>query len=281
MAVSVVLDSTVDIGADEARALGVDVVPIWVVVGEQRLRDGIDIDRAALYRRIATVKELPKTEPATVEQFAGAFRERVEAGDDVVAMTVSSALSGTYANAVEAARPFGDKVKVADSRSASLLFRLQALEAIAAAKAGGSQADVIVAGDRTRLRGQAFFAVTDLSFLGRTGRLAKPLVALGSLMGVSLVLKVGDDGAIGLAGQSRGLDKALDVIVDSPLRALGDDRPLKIVVAHANAPEAAIALEARLRSKLRAPAEISIAEIGTTIAVNLGPGAVGICAIAS
>lgn len=281
MPVSLVLDSTADISPDDGRALGVEIVPILVVVGEQRLRDGIDIDRAAIYRRMATVKELPGTEPPAVQSFADAFKRQIGAGNDVVAMTVAAKLSGTYANALEAAKPFGAKVRVVDSTSASALFRLQAMEAIAAARAGGDADAVVLAGDRARLRGQAFFAIPDVSFLGRTGRLPKPVVALGGLMGVSLVLRVGDDGAIGLAGQSRSFERSQEIIVDQVVRALGDETALKITIAHANAPDAAATLETLLRSRLRARAEISTAEVGTVISVNLGPGAVGICAIAT
>lgn len=281
MPVSLVLDSTADITPDDGRALGVEIVPILVVVGEQRLRDGIDIDRAALYRRMATVKELPTTEPPTVQAFADAFERQVAAGNDVVAMTVAAKLSGTYANALEAAKAFGIKVRVVDSTSASALFRLQAMEAIAVARAGGDADAVVQAGDRARLRGQAFFAIPDVSFLGRTGRLPKPVVALGGLMGVSLVLRVGDDGTIGLAGQSRSFERSQEIIVDQVVRALGDERALKITIAHANAPEVAATLESLLRSRLRARAEISTAEVGTVISVNIGPGAVGICAIAT
>ena len=281
MPVCIVLDSTADITPDDGRALGVEIVPILVVVGEQRLRDGIDIDRAALYRRMATVKELPTTEPPTVQAFADAFERQVAAGKDVVAMTVAAKLSGTYANALEAAKQFGDKVRVVDSTSASALFRLQAMEAIAVARAGGDADAVVQAGNRARLRGQAFFAIPDVSFLGRTGRLPKPLVALGGLMGVSLVLRVGDDDTIGLAGQSRSFERSQEIIVDQVVRALGDDKPLKITIAHANAPEVAATLEGLLRSRLRARAEISTAEVGTVISVNIGPGAVGICAIAT
>ncbi len=281
MPVSLVLDSTADITPEEGRALGVEIVPIWVVLGEQRLRDGVDIDRAALYRRMATVKELPTTEPPSVEQFAEIFKRHVDAGNDVVAMTVAAKLSGTYANACEAGAPFGPKVRVVDSTCASALFRLVAMEAVGALQAGGDQAAVAAAGDRARLRGQAFFAIPDVSFLGRTGRLPRALVALGGLMGVSLVLRVGDDGAVGLAGQSRSFERSQEIIVDQVVRALGDDKKVKVTIAHAQAPDVAKTLETLLRSRLRAQAEISTAEVGTTIAVNIGPGAVGICAIAT
>jgi DegV family protein with EDD domain len=279
--VSLVLDSTADISPDKGRALGVEVVPILVVIGEQRLRDGIDIDRATLYRRMETVKELPGTEPPTAQAFAAAFKRQVDAGNDVVAMTVAAKLSGTYANACEAAKPFGSKVRVVDSKCASALFGLLAMESIAAARAGGDVEDVVAAGDRARLRGQAFFAIPDVSFLGRTGRLPKPVVALGGLMGVSLVLRVGDDGTIGMAGQSRSFERSQEIIVDQVVRALGDDKKLKITIAHAHAPVVAATLETLLRSRLRAQAEIATAEVGTTIVVNIGPGAVGICAIAT
>ncbi|MDQ2991926.1 MAG: DegV family EDD domain-containing protein, partial [Candidatus Eremiobacteraeota bacterium] len=152
----------------EGRALGVEI-PIWVLFGEQRLRDGIDIDRPALYRRMTTVKELPTTEPPTVGQFAEAFKRQTDAGNDVVAVTVGAKLSETFANANEAAKPYGHRVRVVDSRCASALLGLLVREMVGAIRAGGDAATVAAAGDRERLRGQAYFAIPDVAFLGRTG----------------------------------------------------------------------------------------------------------------
>src|SRR6185312_12192340 len=103
MAVAVVTDSAADMSAAQAREYGVEVVPLWVIFGNERLRDGIDISRDAFYRRFAESKELPHSEPLDAGGFETIFRRHVDAGRDVVAPIVGSKLSKTYENAAAAA----------------------------------------------------------------------------------------------------------------------------------------------------------------------------------
>ena len=185
MGVTIMTDSTCDMSSSQAREHGVEVVPIWIRFGSERLRDGIDITRTNFYERLATAKDLPRTEPPDTAAFEAAFAEAVDAGNEVVAPVVSMALSETFKNAAAAAAKFGSKVRVWDSKTVSGGLFLQAMVAGDMAKAGASAADIIVVLEHGRGVQHGYLISPDLTYLGRSGRVNKAIVALGTMMKVS------------------------------------------------------------------------------------------------
>ncbi len=273
------VDSACDITREEAARAGIEIVPITIIFGNERLRDGIDIDRAAFARRSAA-GELATTEPASIDEYRAAFERALKRGGDVVAITVSSKISKSYEHAVAAAATFGGAVHVVDSLGASGGESLVAYHAADLAKQGESAAEIARKLAPSTLKRASFFAVWDVNHLGRTGRLPKALVALGSMLGVSLVLKFNDVGEIGLAGQSRSFDKTTDLLIDSLLRAVDHAPQLRLAISHAQNQETADLLSKRIAEKLgHPPVQERVSETTPTIAANMGPGAVGIFAI--
>lgn len=279
MAVTIMVDSACDITREEGVRLGIEIIPITIIFGTERFRDGIDIDRAAFSRRTAA-GELATTEPASVQEYRSAFEHATQKGNDVVLVTVSSTISKSYANACEAAASVGSAVHVVDSQGAAGGESLIALYAAELAKQGSSAAEIARKLAPAALKRATFFAVWDVNHLGRTGRLPKALVALGSMLGVSLVLKFNEVGEIGLAGQSRSFDKTCELLVDSLLRAVDHAPNMRVAISHAQNQDAATHLSQRIEQKLgHPPVQERVSESTPTIAANMGPGAVGIFAI--
>lgn len=280
MATIIVTDTGSDLLPAEAKRYGIELVPLWLLFGNERFRDGFDIDRETFFRRLKAEKELPKTEPATAAEFDGVFKRLVGAGNDVVVLPLSSALSKTYENACTAASPYAGKVHVVDTKAGSGLLMLISIYAAELAAGGVSAVEVAVRSQRGRLRGQAYFVMPDVTFLGRTGRLPKAVVALGSMLNVSLILRMTETGEVGPAGQTRNFEKCQEMMVDIVMRNLGDAQKPRFSVTHAHAPEAAAALLARLKGKLPPGSpEPIMTEAAGTISANLGAGALGVCAI--
>src|SRR5580700_8698221 len=142
MAVRILTDSGCDFPKAEAAKLGVDVVPVYVIFGEERLRDGVDIDGPTFYRRV-NAGESAKTEPGSVEDYKAAFARAVDGGNDAVMISISSEISKCYEHARAAAEGFAGRVQVVDSRGASGMESLLAELAVERAAAGDS-ADAIV-----------------------------------------------------------------------------------------------------------------------------------------
>jgi DegV family protein with EDD domain len=210
VSVTVITDTGSDLTGADATRLGIEVVPLWIVLGEDRYRDGIDIDRATFFRRVGA-GEIPTTAPPSPEQFHDVFARVTGAGNDVVAIVLSSGISQTYANALAAAKEFGARVQVVDSLGSAGTETLLALYALELAKRGTSAAEIAKRIDPKALKCATFFAMHDLATLGRSGRLPQAVVALGSLTKVSLVLRYNEEGKIVPAGQSFSFEKTCEL----------------------------------------------------------------------
>ncbi|HEY5341792.1 MAG TPA: DegV family protein [Candidatus Aquilonibacter sp.] len=279
MGVTVITDSGSDFANGEPGKYGIEIVPIWIIFGDSRLRDGIDIDRETFFARMAA-GELPTTQPPSQAQFAEVFGRAVNAGNDVVMVTLSSQISECFANATQAASAFGGRVHVVDSRGASGLETLLALYAVELAKAGTPASEIARRLSPGVLKSASFFAVPDLSVLGRSGRLPKAVVALGSMLNVSLVLKMNDQGAIGPAGQSFSFDKTCEIMVEAVVRAVEHSPNARIAFGHVQAAATVAKLSKLMAEKLGHPPVVEIShEAPLTIASHMGTGAIGIFAI--
>src|SRR3954451_12031589 len=116
--VVVVTDSTSDIPTDRARELDIRTVPLSVRFGDEVFLDRAELSQAEFLDRLKSSSELPKTSQPSVMQFAEAFRAAVDAGDDVVCITIASTLSGTFNSARLASESIGqDRIQVIDSKS--------------------------------------------------------------------------------------------------------------------------------------------------------------------
>jgi DegV family protein with EDD domain len=279
MATTVITDSGNDLSRAEAARLGIEVIPVWIMLGKDRMRDGVEIDRVTFFRRVAA-GEIPTTEPPSEAEYRAAFARAVGMGNDVVAITLSSQISQSYANAVAAAKEFAGHVHVVDSVGAAGMEALLSIYAVELSKKGNSAAEIAKRVDPKGLKTAVYFAVPDLTPLGRSGRLPKAVVALGSMLNVSLVLKMNEQGAIGAAGQSFSFEKTCEIMVDAVLRTIGHSPDARIVFGHVQAEPAAMALMKTFEAKLgHSLAHQTLYETSLTIAAYQGPGSIGIFAI--
>jgi DegV family protein with EDD domain len=279
MGVTVVTDSGSDLSRAEATSLGIEIVPVSILLGEDRFRDGIDIDRATFFARVAA-GEIPKTESPSQAQFQEVFARASGAGNDVVAIVLSSKISQSYANALAAAKEFGAHVHVVDSLGSAGAETLLALYALELAKKGTPLAEIAKRVDPKALKSAAYFAMHDVATLGRSGRLPAAVVALGSITNVRLVLKFNEEGVIVPAGQSFSFDKTCELMVEAVVRAVEHAPNVRVSFGHTQAEEGATALKKMFQAKLgHAPAQEYTREASLTIATHQGVGALGIYAI--
>ena len=280
--VSIVTDSTSDIQPERAKQLGLSVVPLFVVFGNTSYRDYVDLSRADFYHKLENDADLPITSQPTAAMFEEAFKPLVEAGNDVLCLTISSHLSGTMNAATGAAQRFlGATIKIYDSETAAGGLGMMAMRAQELA-AGGARLDAIVEElDRWRQRQRLYACIPDLSHLQRTGRIGKAKAVLGTLMKIVPVLAL-KDGQVGAEAQVRTFARAQETMLDLIVKASGNLAAARFLVIHTDAPHLADAATAKLRERLAGiePAFLEIWEAGPVIATHAGPGAVGIFSVA-
>lgn len=278
MSIVVVTDSTSDIEPQRAAELGITIVPLFVVFGDRSYRDYLDLSRRQFFEMLAGEKTLPTTSQPTAQMFEEAFRPLVQAGREILCLTISSYLSGTINAAQTAAQQFpGAKIVVYDSESAAGGLGIMAMRSQELIAAGASWEDLLPELDRERTVQRIYCCISDLSHLQRTGRIGKAQQVLGTLMKIVPVIVL-KGGQVSAEAQVRTFARAQSTMIDLALAAVTDVSKARFLVMHTDAPHLAEAAMEQLRARLgdAQPRLLDILEAGPVIATHAGPGAVGI-----
>ena len=278
MPVAIVTDSTSDIEPQRAKALGIEVVPLFVIWGDTSYRDYVDLTRPQFYAKMAHEPTLPITSQPTANMFEEVFKKRLDAGDEILCITLSSKVSGTINAATAAAVRFQNApITIFDSRSVAGGLGMMVLYAHELAERGASVAEILPAIERKRETQRLYACLPDLSHIVRTGRIGKAQAAIGTLMKIVPVLTL-RDGQVAAEAQVRTFARAQETMLDLTMRDIRDPKTARFLVMHTNAPELAQRVLAKIRDRLHGvrPALLDILEAGPVIAVHGGSGAVGI-----
>ena len=203
----IIADSTCDISKEDARKMGIQIVPISVRFGNEEFLDGVEITHEEFYTRLAECDELPKTSQPSPDTFMKVFNEAVAAGDDVLGIFISSDLSGTYQSACLAAldveEETGKKLYMVDSRSASIGTALLIREAVKLRDAGVNAADIAAACTGMSKYIKLTAVVGSLKYLKMGGRLSGAAAFAGTMLHITPVVSI-EDGKVVVIGKTRG-----------------------------------------------------------------------------
>jgi DegV family protein with EDD domain len=275
--VAIICDSSCDLPDAVLDRYGIALVPLQLLLGDRVYLDRVEMDAAEFYRRLRAGGVSATTSQPTPAQFGDAFEHARAAADEVVAVLLSSALSGTYANAEAARRSFaGGGIHLVDSRSASFGVGLLARRGAELAEAGWSGA--AIARELERVRGQSgmFFTVDTLEYLLRSGRVSRVQAWLGGLLNMKPIMTLDPDGTAAAAGRVRGQAALLPRLFRLLDAALPRQRErLRMAVAHADVPELAERVLAALVERYR-PLDMLVAPVTGVLAAHAGPGAWGV-----
>lgn len=272
--VRVVCDSAADLPASEVERLGIGVIPVRVVAGEEDFLDRITLSADELYARL---RQDP-TPLRTSQPPAGDFRRSFELTrghcDDVVALDVSSRVSGTWQAAVSAARDTDpDHIHVIDTLSASCGQALVTLSAAECAAAGGDVAQVRAAAAQAMENTRVYALIADLRYGVAGGRVPPLLKRLADLLRLRMLITI-RDGRIKPFGALRARGPLMERFADRVLRRQGKDRRWRAIVAHCDAGDEAAALAGALRERMKGLDKIWVTECGPALGCHAGPGTV-------
>lgn len=273
---AIVLDSTSDFPEAHDVHPNMRVVPLYVLFGDESLKDGVEIEPAAFYERLATAPTLPTTRQPTPQDFADCYQQLAGEGyERIWSLHVSAKLSGTYQSACLGAElTGGDRVRVVDTETASLADAMLALAVQRRLTTGTTDEAVEKLIERFKETAGVVFTVGTLEYLQKGGRIGKGQALAGSLLNVKPILSVAD-GVVEPIGKVRGRQKALEEFAKLFTAQTSDEPGLRVAIAHANAPEWVDVLT-DLVTRTRPNAEIELVEIlGAVVGTHAGPGAVG------
>ena len=272
--IRILLDSSADFSAEEAKMRNMELVPINITLNDVNYRDGIDITKDEFYDMLLSSDSFPMTAQPSPQDFLDVFEDVKEKGDQLVYLSLSSALSGTFQSATLAKSMVEyDEIYLVDTLSATRAIRLMAEYACKLREEGKAAAAIAAELESFKSRVVIMAAVDTLEYLQKGGRLSKAAAAVGELANLKPIITVTQEGKIGVPGKALGRNKALSTLVKM-ITEKEIDTTFPIYSIYAVGEENTEKLEQKLgKEGVRVTKRL---QIGSTIGCHVGPGAYGV-----
>lgn len=280
MAVRIITDSTSDMPAEKAKIRRVTIVPLTIQFGPATYYDGTTITNELFYKMLTQGQYHPTTAQPSPEAFLRHFEAARDAGDEVVCITLASALSGTYQSACIARdlSEYEDHIHIVDSETASGGMQILINYACKLRDCGLQAADISQAIEALKPRIHIFAVVDTLEYLRKGGRLSTAQAVLGTVSKLKPVLSV-HRAKIGSCAKAFGSAAALKQLVKQlALQPLDDSFPSYFLYSDDISRKEA--LISALRSANLLPHRLHDCGLGATLGTHVGPGACGIAYVA-
>lgn len=269
MTVKILTDSVADIPRQLVKELDIKVIPLVIRWGEDTYRDGIDLTAEQFYQRLKHSKVPPATSLPSPRIFAEAYDEMAKEASGIVAIMVSSKLSGTHDVALQSIGLMQKKssIEVIDSRFGAMAEGFVVLQAARAAQAGASLPEVAAVARETIGKVSLIGTLETLEYLKRGGRIGKAQAFLGSILKINPIITL-KNGVVEPAGRARTRKGAIERLYEF---AMSYSQVVEMAVEDAACAEEAEALVGKLSSIL--PKENILRSTATpTIGTHTGPG---------
>ncbi len=274
--IALLTDSCADLSPQLAADNHIYVLPLRILCADGEYLDGVDIRGADIYERLHR-GELPQTSLPSTENLGEILKKIREDGyDGVIAVMLSSGLSGTY-NLVRLAEEYADIPLCAfDSKSGSLGQGLTLLQLAQDIQNGMGwteltqrRAPQLIAGSHP------FFSVDTLEYLQKGGRIGKVTATAGMLLQIKPILTFAEDGQLTSAAKVRGRNQVIDKLVDLAVKACGNHQRYNLAVANGGAPDGMALVREKLTAALPNYDHLWEGEIDGTLSVYIGDGVLG------
>ena len=273
--IRILTDSASDILPAEAEQLGVTVIPLNVTLEDGTiLRDGVDMTPSAYYEILAGCRKLPTTSQPSPELFENFFLEAAAAGDEVIGIFLSHALSGTYQCAKLAADMANvDNVLFVDSGHVCLSEALLVRLAVQLRDSGKTAGQITAILEHAKEHLHLVAAIDDLKYLRKGGRLPAAVAVAGGMLGIKPLITI-QDGKVAMAGKARGLPGAY-VALFKKIEEMGGINPaFPALAGYTVSPREVTPIQTYLRDNLQQE-DLLVRQIGCVIGTHAGPGAFG------
>ena len=275
MKIRIITDSASDMDASARE--GMSILPMAITFGEEEFQDGVNLSHREFYERLVESDELPRTSQVTPYAFEEAFRQAAEAGEQVVAVTMSSKLSGTLESAVTAARGFEGSVYVVDSENVTVGERALVEYALRLRESGMEAREIAEELERSKKRIRLVALLDTLEYLKKGGRISKAAAFAGGLLSIKPVVAV-EGGEVVVLGKARGSKQGNNLLCEEIKKAGGIDFSMPHFLGYTGLSDALLQKyihdnEALWKDGIK---ELRITTVGGAIGTHVGPGAIAV-----
>ncbi len=274
--IRIVTDSAADFEPWEIEQKNISVVPLSVIFGEKEYKENIDLNKERFYELLKTEKEMPRTSQPSPQDYLDLIDEARENGDDIIIITISSGLSGTYQSVV-ATKELSeyDRCFIIDSLNGTGGERMSVEYAVRLRDEGKTAEEIVEKVSALREKVVLYTVMDTLEYLHRGGRISGTVYKIGSIAHIKPIMHVSKEGKAEIPAKAMGTSKGIDFVVKHVEKDMPDeDFPFYIMFTE-NKKNGEILRERLEKIGVFVPEE-RIIPVGAVIGTHIGPGA---CAV--
>nr|WP_187351632.1 DegV family protein [Brevibacillus laterosporus] len=273
--IAIVTDSTSYIPKELQEELQITVVPLQVVYGNVAYREEVELTEADFYAKLKTSDQLPTTSQPPIGEFLETYMNLSKTHKRVIAIHMSSGISGTYQGSVTATTMVDDfPIDVIDSEITTYALGAVVVEAARMAQAGNSREEILERIEYIRAQMKTYFLVEDLDFLYRGGRLSTAQLMLGNMLKIKPILTF-ENKKIVPYQKVRTRVKAKAGIMELFEADAKVGKPMQLSIIQAQVQGEAEEWRTYIESTYP-QVSVTISHFGPVIATHVGPGAIGL-----
>lgn len=278
--VRIITDSAADLEPQEYEKLNITCIPLNVAFGDEDYQENVTLSKDLFYTLLAEKGGFPKTSQAAPQVVLDLYEDAKRKGDEVVHITLSSAISGTY----QTARAMRDEVEyegihVVDSKNATGGQRMLVQYAAKLRDEGKTAEEIVYAVKALRSRIVLYACMDTLEYLYLGGRISKTVYKLGSLAQIKPIIRVDEDGGIEVPAKAMGMRKGMDLLCKK-LDQFVPDPEFPIYAMYTGNRACGEKMAQEIREKGFDVPDERIINVGAAIGSHVGPNACGLVYIA-
>lgn len=271
----IVTDGAVDLPPTWQKEYEINVVPINIQFGENTYLQYTDLSIEGFYDMVERTHMVPKTSQPSPFQFSQFYQKIAQPGDTILSLHVTSRLSGTYESALAAARELKDKFRILpfDSLSGSMAMGFMCKIARQMDRAGRKVEDILAYLESVRDRVAIVLTLDKLDYARMSGRVKALPAALANVLNIKPIVEL-KSGFLAITEKVRTRKASLEQVIEIARQKFGDS-PVHLAVLHARDQGSGHALLEQARKTFNVVSS-ELTDLSIAIAINLGPGTVGL-----
>ncbi len=277
--VIVVTDSNSGITPDEAKMLGVEVLPMPFYINEQMYYENIDLTQEQFYEKLAAGGDI-KTSMPLVGDVTDKWDELLKENDEIVYIPMSSGLSSSCETAYMLSQDYDGKVQVVNNQRISVTMRQSVIDAKNLAEEGKNAAEIKQILEDAKFESSIYIMVDTLTYLKKGGRITPAAAALGTLLKLKPVLQIQGEKLDAFA-KARTVKQAKSIMIDAMKsdfeKRFGnpDGSQINLEMAYTHDLAAAEAFKEEVQAAFPNN-EIVMNPLSLSVSCHIGPGALAI-----
>ena len=277
--IAVITDSNAHITPQEAEKLGISVVPMPFMIGDETFYEGITLSREEFYEKMESGANITTSQPSPSDVMK-IWDEALKTHDEVVYIPMSSGLSGSCQSARMLADDYDGKVQVVNNQRISVTQKRSVLDALEMAEMGMSAAEIREELEHVKYESSIYIMLDTLYYLKKGGRITPAAAAVGTLLRIKPVLQIKGE-RLDAFSKARTMNQGKNIMINAmkhdieTLYGGTDKENVWLYAVHGNVPDQFAEFSQEVRAAFPA-FKVQDDVLSLSIACHIGPGALAI-----